>query len=191
MRTPSQENHNSKTEGKQHTSSDLTCHICGKEYHVPTTGPGGSKLIQYFACKEFVDLKPFDRFQLLIKKGLCFQCLYPSAKVSEIKYSEGKCQRDYTCKHPSHDKFPTKKHVLVCSEHEDQEENKQIFEVYKFKCILKRKYMQLPEFSKEIKLSFHLNQINMLPQLPAYYQHVLPVTQQFKIQPYFSSKQSK
>lgn len=51
MRTPSQVNHDNKTEcknthihhnqGKQHTSSDLTCHICGKEDHLPTTGPGG------------------------------------------------------------------------------------------------------------------------------------------------------
>lgn len=45
-------------QGKQHTSSDLSCHI----------GPGESKLIQYFACKEFEDLNPFDRFQLIEKK---------------------------------------------------------------------------------------------------------------------------
>ena len=38
--------------------------------------------------------------------------------------------------------------------------------MYKVKCILKQEHTQLPEFSKEIKLSFHLNQINMLPQLP-------------------------
>ena len=124
---------------KQHTSSDLTCHICGKD-HVPTTGPGETKLIQYFACKEFEDLKPFGRFQLLRKKGLCFQCLYPGAKISDIKHSEGKSQRDYTGKNPSHDKFPTKKHGLVCSEHKDQEENKQIFEMYIFKCILKQRH---------------------------------------------------
>lgn len=53
-------------QGKQHTLSDLTCHICCKEDKVPTPGPGwgkgGSKSIQYFACKEFADLKPFDRF---------------------------------------------------------------------------------------------------------------------------------
>ena len=145
MRTPSQ------------TSSDLT----GKNDHVPTTKPGGSKLTQYFACKNIIDLKPFDRFQLLRKKVLCFRCLYPGANISDIKHSEGECQRDNACKNPSHDKFPTKKYVLVCSEHKDQEENKQIFEMYKFKCILKQRHIQLPEFSGEIKLSFPLNQINM------------------------------
>ena len=154
------------SQNRQSIPDDLTCHICGKNDHVPTRGPGGSKLIQYFSCKEFVDLKPFDRFQLLKRKGLCYQCLYPGAKITDLKHSEGRCQRDYTCKHASHNKFPRGKHVLVCSEHKDQEENKQIFEMYKFKCILKQKYIQLPEFSKEIKLSFHLDQPNISPQLP-------------------------
>ena len=44
---------------------------------------------------------------------------------------------------------------------------KSIFEMYKFKCKLKRKHIQLPEFFKEVKVSFHFNQINMLLQLPA------------------------
>ena len=108
-------------------------------------------------------MKPF---QLLRKKDLFIQCLYPGAKIGDIKHSEGKYQRDYTYKHPSHGTFPTKKHVLVCSALKHQEENKLIFEMYKFKCILKQKHIQLPELSRKIKLSFHLNQINMLPQLP-------------------------
>ena len=39
--------------------------------------------------------------------------------------------------------------------------------MYKFKCKLNQKHIQLPESSKEVKLFFHFNQINMLPQLPA------------------------
>ena len=66
---------------------------------------------------------------------------------------------DYSCKHPSYDKLPTKTHVLVCAEHKDVEENKTIFGLYKFKCILKQKHIQLPEFSREIKLSFYLDQL--------------------------------
>ena len=66
-------------QGKQDTLSDLTCHVCGKEDHVLAAGPGRSVLIQYFAWKEFINLKPFDRFQLLGKKDLCFQCLYQGA----------------------------------------------------------------------------------------------------------------
>ena len=76
------------------------------------------------------------------------------------------CLRDYIREHPSHDKFSTKKHVLVCSKRKNQEENKHIFEMYQLKCILKQKHIQVPEFSKEVKLSSRLNQINALPQLP-------------------------
>ena len=34
-----------------------------------------------------------------------------------------------------------------------------MFELYKCKCILKQKYIQLPEFSRETKLPFHLDQL--------------------------------
>ena len=36
--------------------------------------------------------------------------------------------------------------------------------MYKYKCILKQKHIQLPEFSREIKLSFHLDQLTT-PQI--------------------------
>ena len=137
----------------------MKCHLCGKEDHLPTAGGGGIKLIQYFTCEQCVEMTPADRCQLLRKKGLCFQCLYPGAKITDAKHSEGRCQRDYTCKHPSHDKFPTIKHVLVCAEHKDVEENKTMFELHKCKCILKQKCIQLPESSREIKLPFHLDQL--------------------------------
>ena len=117
-----------------------------------------------FNALQLLEMIPPDRFQLLKRKGLWFQCLYTGAKITDTKHSEGRCQRDYSCKHPSHDKFPTKKHVLVCAEHKDVEENKNIFELYKYKCILKQKHIQLPEFSREIKLSFHLNQLTT-PQI--------------------------
>ena len=156
--------YNSKSSVKSSSSNDLKCHICGKEDHVPTAGPGGIKLIQYFTCEQFVEMTPADRFQLLRKKGLCFQCLYPGAKITDTKHSEGRFQRDYTCNHPSHDKLSTKKHVLVCAKHKDVEENKTIFELYKYRCILKQKHIQLPEFSREIKRSFHLDQLTT-PQI--------------------------
>ena len=38
-----------------------------------------------------------------------------------------------------------------------------IFELYKYNCILKQKHIQLPEFSREIKLSYHLDQLTTLP----------------------------
>ena len=47
-----------------------------------------------------------------------------------------------------------KRNVLVCEEHSQTNENKQLLEEYKSRCILKQK-ANLPEYSKEIKLSFH------------------------------------
>ena len=81
--------YNCKSSVKSSSSNGLKCHICGKEDHVPTAGRGGIKLIQYFTCKQFVKMTPADRFQLLRKKGLCFQCLYPGAKITDTKHSEG------------------------------------------------------------------------------------------------------
>ena len=59
------------------------------------------------------------------------------------------------CKEKSH-KFPTKKHVLVCHEHRQNNENQQLLQEYKEKYILK--HIQLPIFSKNLKLTFHANQ---------------------------------
>ena len=81
-----------------------------------------------------------------------------------LVHSEGRCQRDYTCKHPLHDQFPKKKRVLVCAEHKDVEENKAIFVLQKSKCHLKQTHIQLSDFSREIKLSFHLDQLTT-PQI--------------------------
>ena len=156
--------YNSKDSFKSSSSNGLKCHICGKEDNTSTASPGGTKVIHYFTYKQFVEMTPSDRFQLLQNKGFCFQCLYPRAKIIDKKHSESRCQRDYKCKYPSRDKFPTKKNVLVCGEHKDVEENKTIFELYKFKCILKQKHIQLPEFSREIKLCFHLYQLTT-PQI--------------------------
>ena len=116
--------YSSKGSVKSSSSNGLKCHKRSKEDHVRTAGPGGIKLIQYFTCKQFIEMTPADRFQLLKKKCLCFQCLYPDVKLTDTKHSEGRCQTDYTCNHPSHDKFPTKKHVLVCAEHKNVKKTK-------------------------------------------------------------------
>ena len=131
------------------------CLLCGESGHVATQGPGGVKLIQYFTCKKFVEMSPLQRFLLLRSKGYCFQCLLPGALSSDKKHKEGRCQRDFACPHPSHIKYPSRKHVLVCEEHKDDEANKEVLAQYKDRCIFKQKSVQLPSFSKEIKLSFH------------------------------------
>ena len=41
------------------------------------------------------------------------------------------CQRDFVCKHKSHDKYPIKKHVFVCHEHRNDTENQELLQKYK------------------------------------------------------------
>ena len=74
--------------------SEPTCYICnskeGTDDHVPTSGPGGTRMIQYFACKKFVELTPVDRLALLNEKGYCFQCLFPGTDATSLKHKEGR-----------------------------------------------------------------------------------------------------
>ena len=133
-------------------TDDGICHICGESDHIKTNGPYGRKLVQYFSCQKFAEMYPKQRFIELRNKGLCFQCLFPGALQNQGKHKEGNCQSDFTCKHPSHEIFPTKKHVLVCQEHCESNENKALLVEYKECCILKQR---VAKFSKNINLSFH------------------------------------
>ena len=36
--------------------NSLICSICGADDHVKTSGPGGSKLIQYYVCQKFTEM---------------------------------------------------------------------------------------------------------------------------------------
>ena len=132
------------------------CLICNETGHYKVKGPNGNMIIQYFSCQKFVEMNPLDRFRELRKKGLCYMCLYPGAPQNSYKHSNGLCQRDFTCNHPSHDRYDRKKHVLVCHEHRNTEENRRILDEYKKTCILNRR--DAPQFSKEIKLSFMTQQ---------------------------------
>ena len=143
--------------GSSHVADGKTqiiCSFCGESDHVATNGPNQTKVIQHFSCRTFVEMAPKYRFAELQKKGFCFRCLYPAADKNSRKHKDGHCQTDFVCKHPSYDKFSEKKHVLVCEEHSQTNENKQLLEEYKSRCILKQK-ANLPEYSKAIKLSFH------------------------------------
>ena len=130
---------------------DSKCVVCGANDHIQTNGPRYTKLVQYFACKKFVDMTPSQRFKFLHDNGLCHQCLYPGARIDKGKHSEGKCQHDFICKHPAHMNEVTKKHVLVCDDHKFDQINKDVLEHYKNRCIRKQ---PLPAYSKDIKI-FH------------------------------------
>ena len=132
------------------------CHICGAADHVATSGPGGSKLIQYFACEKFATMTNKERFATLRSKGLCFQCLFPGASRDSGKHKEGRCQRDFTCKHADHDRYINKKHVLVCDEHKEDDSNKKVLEDFKKRCIMRPKQVDsLPDHSKNINIHHH------------------------------------
>ena len=98
-------------------SSDGKCHFCDEYGHTRTNGPKGSLIVKYFSCEKFVKMTPRQQFKELRTKGLCFQCLYPGARQSRGKHSNGTCQNNFICKHALHDKYPCKKHVLTCAEH--------------------------------------------------------------------------
>ena len=133
-------------------ASSMKCSFCGELGHYETKTRHGSNLIQYYACKKFVEMNPLERYKELRRLGLCYQCLYPGAIQNKGKHANGMCQIDFTCQHPSHDRYSMKRHILTCYDHRNTDENKKIFEDYKRKFILQRP--DIPEFSKEIKLSF-------------------------------------
>ena len=145
--------------GSHHAPSlvqEPICYFCdGKcsSEHIQTKGPWGKFVTQYFACKDFADKTPKERLSILKRKGLCFQCLLPGAKSSEGKHRDGKCQYEFVCKHPSHQSWTVKKHVLVCEDHKDTHDNQTLLETYKNRYIIKNQ--NLPTFSKEIRVSFH------------------------------------
>ena len=70
----------------QSSNTQLKCSTCDKAGHIPANGPNNSKLVQYFACKEFAMMTTKDRFTLIKYKGLCIQCLYPGARQDQGRY---------------------------------------------------------------------------------------------------------
>ena len=147
-------NRKSYTAGRsESTEKTLKCHLCGKTDHPVTRDHFGKQVVQYFACKLFVEMSCKDRFKLLQEKGLCFQCLSPGTTVDHGKHKDGTCFSKFACKHQSHSKFPRKKHVLVCEEHKEDAENLRLLEGYKKEHI--SRFSFLPDYSKNIKLSFH------------------------------------
>ena len=146
----------SKRQPQAHNSSlqppSVACQICdaddGSSDHVPTSGPNGSKILQYFTCKKFVLTTPAQRLKMLRDRNYCMQCLFPGADASTGKHAEGRCQRDFVCPNPSHRKYPVKKHFLVCEEHKT--ENDQLLTKYAQRFI---RSPSLPDFSHNLSLA--------------------------------------
>ena len=129
---------------------NLTCHICGKNDHIPTITRLGHKVINYHSCEKFVKMNPKERFEELLKKKLCAQCLTPGRKFGH----KGRCFDKYICPDPTHRSFPTGIHILVCDTHKHKTENSQLLEMYRIKCI---ENFNQAEFSKSIRIAFHID----------------------------------
>ena len=133
--------------------SSTTCQICGaidgSLDHIPSSGPNGSKIFQYFTCKKFVLASPAKRLKMLRERNYCIQCLFPGANSSLGKHAEGRCQRDFVCPHPSHQIYPVKKHFLVCDEHKT--DNDQLLKTYVQRFI---RNPLLPDFAHNLSLMF-------------------------------------
>ena len=99
------------------------------------------------------------------KKRILFSMFIPWSITKHRQTQWWKFQRDFICKTVSHDKYPTKKHILVCHEHRGNTENEQLLLEYKNRCIMKQ--TKLAEFSRDLKLTFHMNQ-----QQPSGYKHL-------------------
>ena len=80
---PSYRSNNSERTNKSYMSNEVLesglvkCYICGKDDHVTTVTSKGKRLVNYIACEKFVRMKPSERFNELMRKNLCSQCLYP------------------------------------------------------------------------------------------------------------------
>ena len=61
-------------------------------------------------------MSPFERFEELKRKRLCFQCLTPGLKAGH----GGKCFDKYNCPHTSHRRYQTGLHILICDKHKNE-----------------------------------------------------------------------
>ena len=118
-----------------------------------TIGLNDLTLVQYLVAKKWIEMSALERFAILKDEGFCYQCLFPGAE-KKGKHSAGRCQRDFVCKHPSHDGFLTKKHVLVCDEHKDMIENRDLLQRFKIRCILRQNQQDHPAHAKDISLHY-------------------------------------
>ena len=139
------------TVGNQ-SAGTTKCAFCDETGHFERTNVNGNKVVDDFSCEKFVQMTPLDRFNELRRKGLCYMCLYPGALHHLGNHANGSCQSEFTCRHSSHNSYKKKKHVLVCHEHKNEEQNKKTLENYKNRFILNRP--NVPDFAKDIKLSF-------------------------------------
>ena len=75
------------------------------------------------SCKIFLLMTHKERGDHLCKKKICLQCLDATTKWND---SAHKCSDTWVCPNEFHKKFERKNHVLVCSSHVNEEDNKKL-----------------------------------------------------------------
>ena len=98
-----------------------------------------------------------------MKKRLLLPVFISWCRENKGKHNDGLCQGDFICKHKLHDRFRRKEHVMVCHGRRNEKENEDILQIYKGRCISKQQ--QLPLFTKDIKLTFHINQGSVMKKM--------------------------
>ena len=144
---------------KSQEDENTKCHLCGKYDHVVTKDYLGRNVVEYFSCEKFAKSNPFERGALLKAKGLCRQCLNPGAKENSGVHKTGRCYSRFSCKHELHKKYDRKWHVLLCHLHKNSDANVALITEFKEQRILKVE--SLPDYSKQIKISFHIDNVDV------------------------------
>ena len=68
------------------------CSFCNElKEHLEINVPKETNIIQYFACQEFSEMAPFERYQELKSNCFCIQYLFDGAMQNSGKHNDTKC----------------------------------------------------------------------------------------------------
>ena len=103
-------------------ATDGKCDLCGEKHHVPG--------INFVLCKRFLQMGIKKRKDLVMRKKRCLQCLDGQTGWRETDH-KWKCTNRWVCRNEFHDTFDKKLHFLLCEQHADDPQNKQLYEEFK------------------------------------------------------------
>ena len=137
-----------KSVHQQQFAQTKNCHICKESGHVITKNRDEQDVIQYYACKKFVEMSPEERKKALYERKLCAGCLEPGVRFN----SKHDCPKTYLFPNDSHKKFSRGWHVLVCMRHRENVENQNLLKKFKSEVIGKGDF---ENFTKNINTSYY------------------------------------
>ena len=103
-------------------ATDGKCDLCGEKHY----NPG----INFVLCKRFLQMGIKKRKDLVMRKKRCLQCLDGQTGWRETDH-KWKCTNRWVCRNDFHDSFDKKLHFLLCEQHADDPQNKQLYEEFK------------------------------------------------------------